>query len=235
MIKKYQITAKGKGKAEVLIYDDIGAGWMGGISAKSFATELNAMGKLDEINVRINSNGGSVFDGVAIYNSLIKNSARVVVDIDGIAASIASIIAMAGDEIRMADNAFLMIHDPWIVTGGTADDLRTVAETMDKVRETLLDTYAKRPGSDRDHISQWMTDETWFTASEALDAGLIDSVAAEMKLAAFAGVDLSKYKKAPVALASVVTEAMKEIHQPRLLSTMAKITHIKNRVLKEKM
>lgn len=203
-----KIKNKGKGKAEILIYEDIGEGWLGGISAKGFAdmikSEETENGKLTEINVRINSAGGSVFDGVAIYNTLKKHNARITVDIDGLAASIASIVAMAGDEVRAAENSMLMIHDPWLVTSGSADELRETAELLDKVRGQLLDTYTKRTGADEETISQMMTDETWMTASEAMDIGLIDSVTDEMQMAAH--YDLTKFKHPPKNLATIASK-----------------------------
>lgn len=196
MKKIYKINANGK-KAEVFIYEDIGEGWFGGLSAKRFADDIKALGKVDEIKVMINSNGGSVFEGVAIYNTLVKNQARIVVEIDGIAASIASVIAMAGDEVRMAENAFMMIHDPWIVTGGTADELRDTADTMDKVRDTLLNTYMKRSSAEEQTISEMMSAETWLTATEAHDIGLVDSISERVDMAAFAIHDFSTFKNAP--------------------------------------
>lgn len=199
-MNKYQMRAKSSRKAEVLIYQDIGDGWVGGISAKRFADDLAKLGAMDEINIRVNSNGGSVFDGVAIFNTLKKNPARIVVDVDGIAASIASIICMAGDEIRMAANSFLMIHNPWIVASGTAGELRNIAARMDKVRETMLDTYANRPKTTRSKVSEWMNAETWFTADEALAAGLIDGVSQELKMAALSWFDLSRYRNPPKQL-----------------------------------
>lgn len=202
-----KIINKGNKKAEVLIYEDIGEGWMGGLSAKRFAEDLKKLGALDQINVRINSPGGSVFDGVAIYNTLVNHGAQIIVDIDGLAASIASIIAMAGHEIRMAENAFMMIHDPWTISAGSADELRKQADLLDKIRDQLIDTYMKRATVNRDDISQKMTEETWLTAAEALDIGLVDSVSAEMKLAASARVyDLSRYRHVPEKLAKLSTE-----------------------------
>ncbi len=190
-----KIQMKGK-IAEVLLYEDIG-GWFG-ITAESFIKEVKSLGDVSTINLRINSNGGNVFDGVAIYNYLKTHKARVEVDVDGLAASIASIIAMCGDEIRIADNAWLMIHDPWIVTGGTADELRNTADTMEGIRETLLDTYMKRATADRDKISDMMSAETWINASDAVEFGLADSVAEDMKIAACVHKDW--FKNPPQAL-----------------------------------
>lgn len=194
----FKIKAKGKKKAEVYIYEDIGDGWLGGISAKAFADQLNALGDLDEINVRINSAGGSVFDGFAIYNTLIKNSATIIVDVDGLAASIASIIAMAGDEVNMSSNALMMIHDPWIVASGSAGDLRKQADLLDTVRGQLLATYVNRTDGDESVISGMMTEETWMTSEEALGHGFIDSISDEIKIAA--KVDQTKFKNVPKAL-----------------------------------
>ena len=123
----YQIKAQ-KDSAEIWIYEDIGEGWLGGLSAKVFADDLKKVGKVKNIYVRINSVGGSAVDGTAIYNSLKRHPANINVSIDGIAASIASIIAMAGDHIEMASNAMMMIHEPWIVAGGTASELREQAD-----------------------------------------------------------------------------------------------------------
>ena len=198
MFKISKIKARGKKKAEVYIYEDIGDGWLGGISAKAFADQLNALGDLDEINVRINSAGGSVFDGFAIYNTLIKNSATIIVDIDGLAASIASIIAMAGDEVNMSSNALMMIHDPWIVASGSAGDLRKQADLLDTVRGQLLATYVNRTDGDESVISGMMTEETWMTSEEALGHGFIDSISDEIKIAA--KVDQTKFKNVPKTL-----------------------------------
>lgn len=201
MRKKIAIKALGSSSVEILIYDDIGDGWMGGISANEFAKELAGFGKVTDINVRINSAGGSVFDGVAMYNTLLKHPANVVVDIDGLAASIASIVAMAGDEINMADNALMMIHAPWTVAGGNADALRDQADLLDKISDTLVSTYVKRTGLDSDKVESLVEAETWMTASEAKELGFIDNVTGELKMAAY--YDLSKFKNAPADLLAV--------------------------------
>ena len=172
---------------------------MGGISAKQFAEDLKGLKNIKEINLRLNSEGGSVFDGHAIFNALRNHDARVVVDIDGLAASIASIIAMAGDEIRMAENAFMMIHDPWVVAAGTAEELRSQADVMDKVQEKLVNTYVKRTGGDADEIAGWMAAETWMNAEEALERGFVDSITEETRMAARVR-DGNRYKHTPKAL-----------------------------------
>jgi ATP-dependent Clp protease, protease subunit len=136
----YTIRALATG-SEVGIYDEIGAY---GVSAKGFLAELGALPAGTPIDLRINSPGGSVFDAVAIYNAIQRHEGTVTVWIDGIAASAASYIAMAGDEIVMPENAFLMIHDPAGLVMGTADDMRAMAEALDKVKGSLVQGYAVR-------------------------------------------------------------------------------------------
>lgn len=212
-----QINMKNE-SAEILLYEDIG-GWFG-ITADMFVKEIKSLGKISNINLRINSNGGNVFDGLAIHNYLKSHEARVTVDVDGLAASIASIIAMAGDEVRMADNAWMMIHDPWIVTGGTADELRQTADTMDGVRETLLDTYANKAGN-RDEISDMMREETWLNAQAAEELGLIDSVTGSMKIAA--SVHKEWFKHAPEELMSKVKIEVEKPNREKAQEYIAKL------------
>ena len=157
--------------SELLIYEGIGEYE---VSAKSFAADLKALGDTKEISVRINSPGGNVFDGCTIYNLLKQHEAEVTVHIDGFCASIASVIAMAGDKIIMADNALMMIHDPWSIAVGSADDFRAEADILDKVKQSLLTTYEARTGMSRDEISAMMSDETWLDAEEAKTFGFID-------------------------------------------------------------
>ena len=157
---------------EILIYEDIGEY---GVSAKSVAAQLKEMGDQKEISVRINSPGGSVFEGSTIYNLLKNNEAKVTVYIDGLCASIASVIAMAADQVVMADNALMMIHDPWSLAIGNADELRREADVLDKVKESLVTTYVARTGMSRDEISTLLKDETWLDAEEAIEFGFADA------------------------------------------------------------
>jgi ATP-dependent Clp protease, protease subunit len=174
---KPMFFAKKKANAgEIYIYQEIGEGWYGGVSANSFADALKEVGNVDDLDIYINSPGGSVFEGVAIYNQLARFKAKKVVHIDALAASIASVIAMAGDEIRIASNAMIMIHRPWGVCVGTAEDMRRNAETMDQVHDTILDTYVARTKGDRSKIDDWMKEETWMRAQEAVDRGFADSI-----------------------------------------------------------
>jgi ATP-dependent Clp protease, protease subunit len=183
---------------ELLIYDDIGPDYYGLIGPNTVAQALKELGDVGEIRVRINSPGGSVFDGVAIYNQLKSHKAKMTVVIDGLAASIASIIAMAGDTVEIAENAMMMIHDPMAFAWGNAAELRKMTELLDSIKTTLVGTYAARTGekSSAEQIEKWMTDETWFNGTEAVDSGLADLVSANKAASAY--IDpIYAYKKTP--------------------------------------
>lgn len=213
-----EFKARGS-NGEIWLYDQIGGGfWDEGISAKSFQKELTALGKITTINLRINSPGGDVFDGLAIYNQLKGHPARVVVDIDGLAASIASVIAMAGDEIRMAGNAMMMIHDPHGVAIGGSSEMMRVAALLDQVKGNLADTYAARTGNQRSMVETWMADETWLTADAAVQMGFADAVTQEQRVAASFSL-VQNYRKVPDALRQPPAErarAARDINSMRI-------------------
>ncbi len=198
MASWYAIRARGSG-AEVAIYDEIGAH---GVSAKGFLAELGALPDAAPIDLRLNSPGGSVFDAVAIHNALKRHAGTVTVWIDGIAASAASYVAMAGDEIVMPENAFLMIHDPAGLVMGTAADMRAMAEALDKVKGSLVAGYAGRSGRDAEEIAALMAAETWFDAKDALNAGLATRIAEPVRMAA--RFDIARFRNAPPALVEAV-------------------------------
>jgi ATP-dependent protease ClpP protease subunit len=195
MASWYAIRARATG-AEVAIYDEIGAY---GVSAKGFLAELGALPDSAPIDLRLNSPGGSVFDAVAIFNALKRHEGTVTVWIDGIAASAASYVAMAGDEIVMPENAFLMIHDPAGLVMGTAEDMRAMAEALDKVKGSLVQGYASKSGRAAEEIAALMAAETWFDAKDALDAGLATRIAEPVRMAA--SFDIGRFRNAPPALA----------------------------------
>jgi len=160
---------------ELLIYTDIGESfWGDSVSAQSVKAQLDDMGSGD-LNVRINSPGGSVFDGVAIYNLLNQREGKTTVYIDGLAASAASVVAMAGDDIIMADNALMMIHDPWTMSLGSAEEMRATADLLDKIKTSIVSTYESNTNLDSETISEMMEAETWFNADEAVDHGFATS------------------------------------------------------------
>lgn len=177
--------------AEVFIYEQIGESfWGDGVGAKKFAADLRAI-TAPRIDLHLNSPGGSVFDGQAIHNALVRHPAAVTVFIDGLAASIASVIALAGERIIMASNALFMIHDPSGGVWGTSDDMMKMAEVLDKIKDTIVGQYAERTGQAAADLATAMSEETWYTAQEALDAGFIDEVGVEAS--ATAAFDLSRF------------------------------------------
>jgi ATP-dependent protease ClpP protease subunit len=199
----YTIKAQGEGEnqsAEIDIFDEIGY-W--GIRATDFIRELNALGPVKNIHVRLNSPGGEVFDGLAIHTALKNHPAAVTVEVYGVAGSIASIIAMAG-RLSMPANTFLYIHDPLAIVMGDADDMRDMADALEKIGSGLLSTYMAKSGKDEKTVKKWMANDTWFTAQEALEAGLADEVTGAVKLAALG--DLSRYKNLPKALQTPVQD-----------------------------
>jgi len=163
--------SNGKKRAEIYLYDAIGEGWSGGITAMAFAEAMKGIGNASALDIYINSPGGSVFDGIAIYNQIKRFSGEKIVHIDGIAASIASVIALAGDEIHIAANGTIMIHDPWGATAGTAEGMRKMADSLDLVRDTILDTYTARTGGKREELGAWMSEETWMSADVSMERG----------------------------------------------------------------
>ncbi|MES9522457.1 head maturation protease, ClpP-related [Streptomyces capoamus] len=169
----YRITNQAADEAEVMLYDEVG-GWLGA-TADEFINDLRGI-TAPNILLRVNSPGGQVYEGIAIANALRSHPASVTVQVDGIAASIASVIAMAGDRVRMMPNAMIMVHDASGLTVGNAADHRETAELLDKISGNIADAYAARAGGTRDEWRQVMVQETWYTAEEAVAAGLADEV-----------------------------------------------------------
>lgn len=199
-------------EAEILLYDEI-AWW--GITAEAFKHELDAI-SAPTINLRINSPGGDVFDSLAIYNALREHPARVITHVDGLAASMASVIALAADEVRMAENSFLMVHNPWSLVIGNAADLRKEADLLDKVSGSLALAYIHKSGQTPEQVQAWMDAETWFTADEAVEAGLVDEVvcSAQESEAPAALFDLSVFGNVPDALkASPVDPTIRDLER----------------------
>lgn len=163
-------------EATVRIYAEIGDSWWGdSVSAGEFARQLDRL-DVETINLRINSPGGDVYDGIAIANSLRAHKARVVATVEGLAASAASFIATAADELVMARNAELMVHDAWGLVVGNAGDVRKLADRLDAVSDNIASMYAAKAGGE---VAEWrdvMRAETWFSADEAVAAGLADRV-----------------------------------------------------------
>ena len=166
------------GVATMRLYDPIDSwGEYWGVSAKEFAQVLDQLPvDTTEIRLHINSPGGEVFEGIAILNALRSHKAKVVVVVDGIAASAASAIAAGADELVMAPNSELMIHDAWGLVVGNAADMHQMAELLDHLSNNIAGIYATKAGGSVDEWRAAMQRETWFSAQEAVDAGLADRV-----------------------------------------------------------
>lgn len=162
---------------------------------------LNQVNELDELNIYVNSPGGSVFAGLAIYNMLSRNKAKKKVYIDGVAASIASVIALAGDEVYMPSNAFLMIHNPWTLAIGNAKDLRKVADDLDQIAKGALAVYKDNlvEGVEEATIQTMLDNETWLNAEEAAKYFRLNIVESK-NYAASAKDYLKHYAKTPKPL-----------------------------------
>ena len=184
------------------LYDPIDS-WGGewGVSAKEFTAALSLLDAdaVNKIQVHINSPGGEVFEAITIINALRRFDARVVAVVDGLAASAASVLAAAADELVMAPNSTLMIHDAWGVCVGPAADMRSMADLLDKLSDNIADLYAAKSGTRAQEWRERMRAETWYTADEAVEAGLADRVETREQVEPAARFDLSIYKPQPAA------------------------------------
>ena len=208
--------------ADILIYDEISP-W--GITALDVRKELD---KIDapEVSVHINSPGGDIFDGITIHNDLRSHSAKVNVKITGLAASAASIIAMAGDTIEMADNAFMMIHNAWALAVGDRNDFADMSETLRRIDASLAHTYSTRTGTDQDEIADMMDAETWLSADDAINKGFADSKIGEEEVSAL--FDLSVYADVPALLKRDIEEGLRDAGYSRNRSAAAMATGFHN-------
>jgi ATP-dependent protease ClpP protease subunit len=160
------------GEVELSLYDEIGSF---GIGAKQFIAELKEY-KGQHVHLRINSPGGEIVEGSAIYNALTRHEGGLTVHIDALAASMASVIAMSGNPVYMADNALLMIHNPWTLAAGEAKDLRKQADLLDTMKSNLVRAYQKKSGMEEKAIAKLMDEETWLDAVEAVALGFVDAI-----------------------------------------------------------
>jgi ATP-dependent protease ClpP protease subunit len=202
---------------EVRIYGYIAeSDWWGETTPRSFIEELKSLGDIKTLHVHINSYGGDVSAGSAIYSILKQHQAKVVVHVDGFALSAASVVAMAGDTVIMPGNSMMMIHNPATYAGGDARDLRKEADMLDKMRESMIAAYHDKTKLPRDELIRMMDDETWFTADEAVEKGFADVAEAPLMAAAavrpgvmaVGGVefDLTGYRNLPESLKKEMEE-----------------------------
>jgi ATP-dependent Clp endopeptidase proteolytic subunit ClpP len=208
----FSIQNKTETSAEVNIYDEIGL-W--GITAADFINALRAVGDR-RILLRINSPGGDVFHGFAIYTRLRDHKGGVDVKIDGLAASMASVIAMAGDNVAMPSNALMMVHNPSGLVIGESEDMRKLADVLDKVKATLITAYQRKTGKPYDELSSMLDAETWMNPEEALEHGFIDEILDPLPVAASLRPDqLARFAHAPAAL-TTQTPRMSTVAEPDL-------------------
>lgn len=212
----YSIKAKaGEDLAEVYIYDEIG---YFGVTANDFVRDLKNITQ-GTINLHLNTPGGEVFDGIAIYNSLKAHKATVNVIVDGLAASIGSVIAMAGDRVSMAPHSKMMIHEAMAMAIGNAADMTKMAERLDATSQNIADIYAEKAGGDPAEWRSTMKAETWYTDQQAVDAGLADEISRrgdssesnDLKV-----FDLSIFRNVPGAATETAREPTPVVDGPSL-------------------
>jgi len=199
----FRAAVKADGVLELCIYEEIGFDFWtgGGVTADSVKAQLDQAGSYNSISLRINSPGGDAFEGVAINSLLKAQNKPIAVFVDGIAASAASIIAMAGDEITMAPGAMMMIHDAWSMCIGNDEDMRKMADTLERVSASIAQVYVDRTGKPIDEVSSLMDAETWMSAEECVANGFATAVSKHQDRAAMALASsfkaLAKMKRVP--------------------------------------
>ena len=174
MNKKLEIKAKSNGIAEMFMYGDISKY---DINAKEVGKALRTLdAKTTTLEVRLMSGGGDVFEGIAIYNLLKQSDKKIVMYVDGLAASIASVIMLAGDEVIMGEGTQVMIHSPWTIAMGNSRDLMAIIEQLDRVENEMVKIYQKATDMSESQITKMMSDETWFNTDEAIEYNFADKV-----------------------------------------------------------
>lgn len=199
----FRMQASENSEADIFIYDEIGY-W--GVTARQFVNDLKALGDITHINLHINSPGGDVFDGIAIFNALKHHGAAITVHIDGLAASMASVIAMVGNPVIMPENTMMMIHKPWGFAGGDANDMRDYADLLDKVESVLIPAYAQKTGKTTEEIAALLEDETWMDGAECLALGFADQVTPSLQaMACIHSKRIEEFEKMPNSIRNMIT------------------------------
>ena len=211
----FRAALQADGTLELLVYEDIGENYWsgGGVTAKTVKQQIDEAGPFTRLAVRINSPGGDAFEGIAIHNLLRAQKKPIDVYVDGIAASAASVIAMAGDTITMGNSAMLMIHNAWSNCTGYADDMRKMGDTLDKVSASVAQTYIDRAGLSAADVKDLMDAESWLSAQDCIGKGLATAIAendenddAAMALAGSFKA-LKRFKNAPRTLQAMHNDA----------------------------
>jgi len=221
---------EGSKVGELLLYGIIASTtwWGDEVTPQSFKKELDALGDIDVLNIYINSDGGDPFAAHAMYNIVKRHKATKNVYIDGLAASAASDFAMVGDTIYMPENAMMMIHNPWTIAVGNANDFRKLADDLDNIRKSSIADYQGKSGLSEEKIIEIMDAETWLTASEAVELGFADEIEAEKQVAACldAGIlmmngvkmDLSRYRNPPKLIVANPIKPQEKLDNDQLFS-----------------
>jgi ATP-dependent protease ClpP protease subunit len=227
-------TLKAKGKkdkyAELVLYGEIGEDmWGEGITAKMVSDALKDFGPIKSLDVRINSMGGSVFEGVSIYNRLKQSKAKVTTYVDGLAASIASVIAMAGDEIVLSEGTIMMIHSPMGFTFGNQQDHENTIEILDTIEEEMIGIYARKTDLPRSQIRKMLKEETWMNSEEAIEMGFGTSVSEDADMVACSKQAMKYFSKhfKNMPKDKIVTD--KDIMRQRIDNINNKIEEFKSR------
>nr|WP_205299359.1 head maturation protease, ClpP-related [Paraburkholderia sp. Cy-641] len=195
--RSFKVSATDEQTTSIYLYDAIDPWW--GISAEAFARQLNAI-ETPNINLRINSPGGDVFEARAIVTAIRQHSANIDSYVDGIAASAASYVALAGKKVEIADGAFFMIHKGWTIEMGNADELRKTASLLDKIDDSIANDYAARTGKSKDELLALMAEETWYSSAEAKEFGFADRIGGSADAQNSGQWNLSAYARVPKAL-----------------------------------
>ena len=208
---------------DAIVSDDITAEWWGGVSAQTLVPEIRAI-KGGTINLRINSPGGDVFAAQAICQAIRDTAATVVAHIDGYAASAATVVATAADEIRISEGGMYMVHCGWTFAMGNETEMLATAALLHKVDASIAGQYARKTGKSEADVLAIMQSETWYTAQEAVDAGFVNSISASPK--AKAAWDLSAYANAPKPQAAQVDDTATEDHRARQQQRMSMLSRL---------
>ncbi|MCC2249084.1 Clp protease ClpP [Virgibacillus sp. AGTR] len=217
-----KMSADNNKSADIFIYGEITKyAWdeLGEHSATTFKQELDDLGDVETINLYVNSPGGSVFEGVTIHNMLKRHDAKVIAHVDALAASIASVIIMAADEIRMPSNSMLMIHNPWTFAIGNSAELRKQADDLDRIGKSSMQSYLDKAGEklSEEKLQELLDAESWLSAEKAFEYGLCDVVEEANDMAASISKEfLQRYKNVPKQLQLVVDDSKNKISQKEM-------------------
>jgi len=218
-------VSRNANEASIYIYDMISSDW--GVSAMAVIAALEQVANADVLHVYINSPGGDVFEGRAIMAALDRFAGKTIAHIDSLCASAATSIALACTEVEMSDGAFFMVHNASGMAYGDKEDLRATADLLEKIEGSIVGDYVKKTGLGADQIIAWMDEETWFTATEAVENGFVDRMASTPK--ASNTWNLAAFSKAPAALARVkASDAAEMAHViAPVISSLAEIKDMK--------